>query len=174
MHDFIVWFGKFTDSQTFAAIVGALIGIIPAFILSIWYDKRKKELEDYETRKAWLNGLTAELNHITKVINEITTIVQSGSPSTKRLNSDFIAEARLKIFTYNMDVEFLECLTNAYRDIIHTNGMLKRLEDMVPNHSQFCANVLASMTGVSNSVNCLKCNNENKIKNIKKPRLIKI
>ncbi len=173
MQDFIVWLGKFSESQTFAAIIGALIGILPAFMLSYWYDRRKKELEDYESHKAWLNGLAAELNHITKVIGEITTIIQGGDVSTKRLNSDFIEKARLKIFTLDMDADFLEALTNAYRDIVHTNDMLERLEKMAPNHSQFVQNVISSMTGVSNSVNCLKCKNESKIKTIKKPELIK-
>jgi hypothetical protein len=151
---------KITDSQLFAAVIGALIGIFPAQLISAWHEKRK----DRQAYAAWLNGLLAELNHIDGCITEITQIVQKGIPSTKRMNSDFVKQCRLTLFGYDKDVGFLQCLTNTYRDIVHTNDMLDRFEKMAQNHNSLQPNVLASMKGVGASVSCLKCKVEAKLK----------
>jgi len=154
------WLTRFTDSQLFAAIIGALIGIFPAHLISAWHEKRK----DRQTYTSWLNGLLAELKHIDGCITMINQIVQTGSPSTKRMNSDFVEQSRLTLFGYDKDVDFLQCLTNAYRDLLHTNDMLDRFETMAPNHTSFQPNMLACMKGVGASVSCLKCKVETKLK----------
>ena len=140
------------ESQLFAAVVGALIGIFPAYWIGLLHE-RKKEQKEYQS---WLAGLSAELGHIDKCIDEITPIIQGGNPSTKRMNSDFLEQARLAIFSFDVDESFLESLTNAYRDIVHTNDMLNRFEKKVENRNMIQGNTLASMNGVKNSVSALK------------------
>jgi hypothetical protein len=163
---------KFFDSQAFAAIIGALIGIIP----TAWYAKIRKKQEDRLTYLGWLNGLSAETEHISKVIKEITTIFQSNEPGvvcTKRMNHDFLEKARLAIFGYDEDVGFLETLTNAYRDVLHTNDMIDRHERAVISQSRVAegihGSVLASMQGVSNSVSALKAKLAEKLSKIQNP-----
>ena len=153
---------KFLDSQTFAAIIGAVIGIIPTYIVSAWHEKKKKQAEDRLTYLGWLNGLSAETEHLRKVIQEITGIIQAlqrGELCTKRMNHDFLEKARMVIFGYDGDVGFLETLTNAYRDVVHTNDMLDRHESAVMNNRETTGihgSVLSSMQGVSNSLKALK------------------
>ena len=89
----------------------------------------QKAADERRSYKAWLTGLRAELNHIRKVIDEITPIAAGVNLPTKRINSDFLKEARLVIFKYDEDTDFLELLTTAFRDIVHTNDMLDRLEE---------------------------------------------
>ena len=154
------WCASFAETQLFAAIIGALIGIVPAHLLTAWHERRTGR-KDYVS---WLNGLFAELKHIEACVNEISDIVQSGTPSTKRMNEDFLEESRLKFFAFDKDLAFLESLTNAYRDIVHTNAMLDRFEKMAPNHAPFQPNVQASMKGVGSSISCLKCKVEQRLK----------
>lgn len=167
---FFQWIVKFIDSQLFAAIIGALIGIIGVvltFWLSIWHENRKKKQERCEAYTAWLNGLRAEIAHVIKCINEISEYVNTGNISTKRMNTDFIEKARLQLFCYDEDIDFLECVTNAYRDIVHTNDMLERLERMFfegKAYQTILPNIKASMQGVNNSVNNLKSKVELKLK----------
>jgi hypothetical protein len=71
------------DSKFVATITGVLIGII----LTIWRDKRKKQQEDRLTYLGWLNGLSAEIEHINKCIQEISgyfQVMQPGGICTKR------------------------------------------------------------------------------------------
>jgi len=146
------------DSQLFAAVVGALIGVIPAYWLGLLHEKSK----DKNSYQGWLTGLATELRHIDKCIDEITGVIRKENPSTKRMNSDFIEQARLAIFNFERDADFLESLTNAYRDIVHTNEMLNRYENKTENRNSMLSNILASMTGVKNSVNDLKTKTEKK------------
>ena len=155
---------KFLDSQAFAAIIGALIGIIP----TAWYAKKRKQQEDRVTYFGWLNGLSAETEHIKKVIQEITGILRAGGICTKRINHDFLEKSRLVIFAYDEDTHFLETLTNAYRDVVHTNDMIDRHERLAASNqtegaTTFVANVLASMEGVGNSINALQALLQNKL-----------
>lgn len=150
----------FVESQLFAAIVGAVIGLLPAHLLMALHEKRKER----QQHTSWLHGLLAEIAHIDGCINEISTITASGKPSTKRLNSDFFAQSRLVLFAYDKDVVFLQSLTNAFRDIVHTNDMLDRFERMAPNHLSFAPNTQASLSGVHNSILSLKQIIEKKLK----------
>ena len=138
------------DSQLFAAVVGALIGILPAYWLGFFNERSKEK----KAHKLWLFGLSAELSHIQKCITEIKRVIEQRRTPTKRMNSDFVESARLAIFNYERDLEFLESLTNAYRDIVHTNEMLERLERS-DNPEAFRSNASASMDGVERSIQAL-------------------
>jgi hypothetical protein len=154
------------DSKTFAAITGVVFGII----LTAWREKRKKQRDDLRAYLGWLHGLEAETDHLKKVILEITGIMQAIQPGglcTKRLNHDFLEKARMAIFGYDVDAGFLETLTNAYRDVVHTNDMIERHEQAVMNNRDTAGihgSVLASMQGVNNSVEALRVKLSEKLK----------
>jgi hypothetical protein len=163
-------FMAFTDSQTFAAIVGGLIGIIPTFGFSIFYDRCKKKKEERETYFAWINGLSAELNHLKNCTTEIRGYLDTNQIPTKRLNDDFIEKARLVLFSYNKDIHFLESLTTCYRDVVHTNEMLNRLERIFletnTTNLPFSRNVISSIDGVNRSISALGVNISSEIKKL--------
>ena len=151
---------KITEHKDFGtligAVIGGLIGAGSAYLVPMIHEKRKEKKEHI----AWLQGLSAELKHIGKCITEIKDILNNNGTPSKRINFDFIEKSRLTFFKLNSDVAFLECLTNTYRDIVHTNGML----DYFGNNPQTKSNVLASMQGVENSVKCLDCKVKEKLK----------
>lgn len=162
---------NFFNSNIFATIIGGAIGIISAIFTTIWYNGHQALKAQCENYKAWCNGVKAEINHILKVIDEIDKILKEhGVPSTKRLNYDYLEQARVKIIMYESDLVFLEILTNAYRDIVHTNGMLDRLEEDVSKHKNLIGNTQASIDGVRNSVKALNQGLDIKISAIRKPR----
>jgi hypothetical protein len=140
----------FTDSQMFAAIIGGVIGIIPTFTVTYFYEFYKKKRDDSDKYRAWMNGLLAELTHISGCIAEIKGFASKNQVPTKRLNSDFIEKARMVLIDYNTDKSFFIILTNCYRDIVHTNDMLNRLENNPA--LGFFANVIDSLNGVSGSI----------------------
>ena len=81
MCDILDKFPAILQSQLFAAVVGALIGILPAFGLSLLRENQKEK----KSYRAWLSGLCAELNHIQKCIKEISEITKNGKASTKKM-----------------------------------------------------------------------------------------
>ncbi len=115
-------------------------------------DAGKVNVDKRAAHKAWLLGLRAELEHLRACIDEIRGILRGPGVPTKRLNSDFVEMARFKFFEYDEESHFLESLTTTYRNIVHTNGMLDRLE----NNIGIRGNAMASMNGVSGSVDGLK------------------
>ena len=136
-------------------LAGWLLGVVTSEVRS--YRQRKRDAKKDTTDKkqsynAWLNGLRAELNHIQDVITEITGIIDSGQVPTKRINSDFLEKARLSLPDHDTDTVFMEQLTTAFRDIVHTNGMLDRLEAATRPKP---ASAAASMIGVKASVDAL-------------------
>ena len=136
-------------------VAGGGIGLVSALIAAAVqrkHDAKQKAGDERRSYKAWRTGLRAELDHIQAVISEITGIIDDGHVSTKRINSDFLKEARMVIFRYDEDTDFLEQLTTAFRDIVHTNGMLDRLET---GGEGIRPNVAASMRGVRASVDQL-------------------
>jgi hypothetical protein len=128
-------------------------------------DVAKEHAKDQKSYRGWLRALRAELHHVRGVIVEITGYVDGGDIPTKRLNYDFIEEARLAIFKHEEDEDFHEILTTAYRDIVHTNGMLDRLE----HNPNLRPNVRSSMDGVLDSVDRLLTKIEAKLTLIQKP-----
>jgi hypothetical protein len=83
---------------------------------------------------SWLRGLIPECDLITASINEVTPIylnmLQGGQLQcpTKQLNSDFLAGARLGVIKHPRAAMLFPTLTNAYRDVVHTNEMMTRYE----------------------------------------------
>lgn len=157
----------FTESQSFAAIIGGIIGIIPSFAITYFYEIYKKKRNDSDNYRAWMNGLLAELTHISGCIDEIRGFASKNQVPTKRMNSDFIEKARMVLINYNTDKSFFIILTNCYRDIVHTNDMLNRLErysaEKNPDFIGFFVNVIASLNGVSGSISKLESELNNKI-----------
>jgi Mg2+ and Co2+ transporter CorA len=157
-----------TDNQT-SAIIGGLIGTVASLgvlWLTIWNENSKRKREDKKNYYTWINALSAEIEHIKNCINEINGYLHKELIPTKRMNSDFIEKSRFVLFNYNKDKDFLVSLTTCYRDIVHTNEMLERLEDMYrethTNKLSFMNNVKSSMDGVEGSLQIL----EEKINNI--------
>lgn len=150
------------DSKLFAAVVGGFIAIFSALVVEGW----KRKMTRHERHRAWINGVSAEILHLEKVIEEIDSIIKTDI-STKRLNHDFIEHSRLAVTEYESDKRFIELLTNVYRDIVHTNDMLQRLEHSKAHRP----NVQNSVRGVRNSVLALKEALERKDKALKKPVL---
>ncbi len=150
-------------------IIGAVIGIVGSLLIFFLNDKKETEkikANNHQKHLAWLKGIKAEINHLIKVIDEIYKILEDQNvPSTKRLNYDYLQNARLKILEFDTDINFLEILTNAYRDIDHTNGMLDRLEQYGLN-CPFIENVKGSLIGAKNSVLSLNKTVDNKLINI--------
>lgn len=154
LHDTSFW-----TSNIFATIVGALIAIAGSllifFIAKSWEKQRDAEKKE-QNYKSLLLGIKAEVNHILKVITELDSILTEGIASTKRLNQDYLQSSRFKIIEFDSDLDFMEILTNAYRDIDHTNGMLDRLEFSLASGNFFIGNVRASLFGVQSSIKKLK------------------
>jgi hypothetical protein len=48
---------------------------------------------------------------------------------TKQLNADFLGAARLGVMKHPRGMMLFPPLTSAYRDVVHTNEMMKRFED---------------------------------------------
>jgi hypothetical protein len=160
---------SFFTSNIFAAIIGGAIGFFSSIFTSIFYNGHQARIIKYEDYMAWCNGVKAEINHLLKVISEISSILDKGIPCTKRLNHDYLEQARIKIPSFESDLKFLETLTNAYRDIIHTNNMLDRLERDFGNRPQIIGNVVASIDGVKKSVQSLNTGLDTKLSKIKMP-----
>jgi hypothetical protein len=160
---------SFFESNIFATIVGGAIGFFSSIFVSIWYSGHHDKVLRYNNYKGWCNGVRAEINHLIKVIDEISSILKENVPSTKRLNHDYLEQARIRIVDFESDISFIESLTNAYRDVVHTNEMLNRLESNFEKSPNSIANVKASMDGVKNSIQALNTKLDVKIKEIKKP-----
>lgn len=164
-----MWLTNHSDSQLFGVIVGAVIGGVIGIIanllavygnyrstIRVERDKRNKK------RSALRNGLLAEIIHVDYVIGEIMLVMsQSHQVCTKRINSDVVGGLRLVLPEYEDDLEFLVRLTNAYRDIVHTNNMLDDLEVAnTPGNqtkfSQLFPSVIASLKGAKGSVEAVR------------------
>ena len=159
----------FLDSNIFAALVGGLIGFFSSWLTSIWYTARQNKIAKYNGYKSWCNGVQAEINHLMAVMNELDDVLKNMQvPPTKRLNHDYLEQARIKIIEYESDLEFLEILTNAYRDVVHTNDMLDRLEKDFATRPQVINNVIASVKGVRASMTNLNVRLELKIEGLSK------
>ena len=165
---------SFWDSNILAAFVGGLIGFFSSLVTSIWYTNRQKKILRYQGYYSWCSGVLAEIRHLLKVVDEIKDILdRRGVPSTKRLNHDYLEQARIKVIDFEDDLILLESLTNAYRDIVHTNDMLDRLERDFETKPSFLSNVVSSMVGVKNSLVALQANVVKSKDALKKPRFYK-
>ena len=105
--------------------IGVLAGIVLTQFVSAFYEFVKH----LRKRWCWRKGLLAELGKVYDDIIEAKREISAGRAYTKRLNSDFLESSRLAWCECDSRVTFLALLSNAYRDIVHTNGMLDRLEE---------------------------------------------
>lgn len=123
--------------SVFAAITGSLL---TAFITIVWsriYDSHKAKQSKHEEYLAWLRGLKIECKHVVSCIDEVKD-GEAGFVSikegkffgciTKRLNEDLFQRARIEVIRHPRSCVLQEPLTTAYRDIVHTNGMMDRYE----------------------------------------------
>jgi uncharacterized membrane protein YgaE (UPF0421/DUF939 family) len=146
---------SFYESSAFGAIIG-FVGSFLIFIISDALRNHQDKLKNKKKYHSWINGAKAEINHLLKVIAELKTTLNRGVPTTKRLNEDYIKSLRFKLLEFENDITFLEVITNAFRDIEHTNGMLDRLEENFKPGDKSINNVIGCLDGVKTSVEKLK------------------
>src|SRR5881392_313763 len=123
------------------ALVGGLIGFISGLavaVLSILWTYRRDQYGDalatHREYLSWLRGLVPECELIVASIEELRPTYEgmlSGGDlrcPTRRLNSDFLAAARLGVMKHPRGCRLFPPLTRAYRDVVHTNDMMARFE----------------------------------------------
>jgi len=122
-----------------AALVGGAIGLVAASIPLLWglhYERYKRALNAHRDYLAWLRGIFPECEFIIACIDQLLptyqAMLQPGAQlvcPTKRLNSDFLAAARLGVMKHPRSIILFPRLTDAYRDVVHGNDMMGRFED---------------------------------------------
>ena len=122
-----------------AALVGGAIGLVAASIPLLWglhYERYKRALNAHRDYLAWLRGIIPECEFIIACIDQLLptyqAMLQPGAQlvcPTKRLNSDFLAAARLGVMKHPRSIILFPRLTDAYRDVVHGNDMMGRFED---------------------------------------------
>lgn len=128
---------RMSDSVA-GAIVGGTIGFVSALavaVLSLLFSFRneayKRSLAAHNAYVSWLRGLIPECEFLLACLEELRpaffTTGQVAIP-TKRFNYDFLAAARIEIMKHPRSVVLFPKLTAAYRDVVHTNDMMDRLE----------------------------------------------
>ena len=123
------------------ALVGGLIGFISGLavaVLSILWTYRRDQYGDalatHREYLSWLRGLVPECELIVASIEELRPTYEgmlSGGDlrcPTRRLNSDFLAAARLGVMKHPRGGHLFPRLTRAYRDVVHVNEMMSRFE----------------------------------------------
>jgi len=123
------------------AIIGALIGLISGLAVAglsiIWtyrHDEYRRALSTHREYISWLRGLVPECELILLSIEELRPtyddMIATGNLRcpTRRLNSDFLAAARLGVMKHPRGCRLFPPLTRAYRDVVHTNDMMARFE----------------------------------------------
>ena len=120
-----------------AAIVGSLLTAFIAIVWSRIYDSHKAKQAKHEEYLAWLRGIKIECKHVVSCIDEVkdgqggfVSIAEGKSSGciTKRLNEDLLQRARIEVIHHPRSCVLQEPLTTAYRDVVHTNGMMDRYE----------------------------------------------
>jgi len=125
--------------EILAALVGGAIGLLAASVPLLWslhYERYKRALNSHRDYLAWLRGIIPECEFIITCIGQLLPVyqgmLQPGAQlvcPTKRLNSDFLAAARLGVMKHPRSVILFPLLTDAYRDVVHSNDMMTRFED---------------------------------------------
>jgi hypothetical protein len=120
------------------AIVGGIIGFVSAFavaVLSLLFTFRnetyKRSLAAHNAYVSWLRGLIPECEFLLTCLDELQPAFFTGGQvaiPTKRFNYDFLAAARIEIMKHPRSVVLFPKLTAAYRNVVHTNHMMDRLE----------------------------------------------
>ena len=120
------------------AIVGGIIGFVSASavaVLSLLFTFRneayKRSLAAHNEYVSWLRGLIPECEFLLSCLDELQpAFLRSGQVAipTKRFNYDFLATARIEMMKHPRSVVLFPKLTAAYRNVVHTNDMMDRLE----------------------------------------------
>ena len=150
------------------AVVGALAGATVPLIWALRYDRHRNSVAIHEQYLSWLRALKPECEHIVSCIDEIQPLYQSMLAGTsfvcptKRLNSDFLASARLGIMNHARSSVLFPPLTKAYRDVVNMDDMMDRFESAFPEAvcsgkpkeklSGIVGPTIASLSGVRASV----------------------
>lgn len=125
------------SDEVVGAIVGGVIGLLGASIPLgwSWISTRFEAAKAiHNTYTSWLRGLIPELEHLEGCVQEIKApydcMANGGNLvcPTKELNTDFLAQARVGIIGHPRAEILFRPLTEAYRDCIHTNDMMRRFE----------------------------------------------
>ncbi len=157
-------------------LFGFLSAFLSAFLINIWIEGHRNKVKIYNDSKAWFNGIKAEINHLMKVSNSIKDVLKSNLTCTLRLNHDYLENARLRITEFESDINFIESLSDTYREIVHTNGMLDILykdyeknqndKETVGNAFDILRKCISDING---RLNDLRLKVDNKIENLRKP-----
>src|SRR5213592_26410 len=119
------------------AIVGGIIGFVSAFaiaVLSLLFTFRNemytRSLGAHNAYVSWLRGLIPECEFLLTCLDELQPAFTSGHIAipTKRFNYDFLAAARIEMMKHPRSAVLFPKLTAAYRNVVHTNDMMDRLE----------------------------------------------
>jgi hypothetical protein len=104
-------------SSGISAAIGGIVSLVGSGFVKWW--------QFGKLRKAWRTALSEELQYLSTVVtDELIPNVLDAGYSLKRLNEDFLENARLQGYTFDKRPEFLKRLAHAYRDVIHTNWLL--------------------------------------------------
>jgi len=120
------------------AIVGGVIGFVAALaaaLLPVLFafrnDQYRRALRSHSEYASWLRGLIPECEFLLQCVDELQPAFFTGgqvSIPTKRFNYDFLGAARTEMIKHPRSVVLFPRLTAAYRNIMHTNEMMDRLE----------------------------------------------
>jgi hypothetical protein len=131
-----------------SAICAALLSQVCSFLARRW--------AYWQLRRAWRTALAIELEYLLEVIDELTMNVNGSGYSIKRLNDDFLQDARLKGYTFDVRPKFLKRLAAAYRDVVHTNSVLDLAMVVKRPSSPESDTAKASLDAVGKSIRKLK------------------
>lgn len=132
--------------QTIGIIVGAVIAIVASCIPLWWAHcsaKYQAALAQHEQYASVLRGLIPELQHLHGCATELTNLYKSTRDGgdlicpTKELNTDFLQDSRLKMTSHPRSENLFRSITEAYRDCVHTNDMMRRFEEYYKGVMQF-------------------------------------
>jgi hypothetical protein len=121
LHSLWKWVIDHSENQLLGVIVGAVLAFIPALMIG-W-------VRTVLTSMARRTALSAELELIGENIREIRGVIEGGQACTKRLNTDFLEASRIDWYKTDPQRRRIKALAIVYRNVVHTNGMLDRLEN---------------------------------------------
>ena len=113
-----------------AALAAAAVFVVFAFR----HDHYRRAIDRYHEYLSWSRGLIPEGEFILETLERVRPVyddmVNGGDLRcpTKRLNSDFLAAARLGVIRHPTGCRLFPPLARAYRDVAHTNDMMARFE----------------------------------------------
>ena len=121
------------------AIVGGAIGFVAALaaallpmLFAFRNDQYRRAFRAYSEYASWLRGLIPECEFLLQCVDELQPAFSTGGQvtiPTKRFNYDFLGAARTEMIKHPRSITLFPRLTAAYRNIVHTNDMMDRLEE---------------------------------------------